>query len=98
MPNPVANQAITVGPAAYAKLQVLLPNQTSDPGKFFTNNTGRVGSPNSVAAGTFVTATGNAVDAFFNLINFSGNILSFTTRDGTSQGAPATLAFRTATH
>ena len=79
--NPSVSQAIAVSPAAYSKLQVLLPNQVSDPGKPFSDPLGRIGTPNSVEAGSFVTATVNAVDKYFNLISTIIDTVNFTTSD-----------------
>jgi hypothetical protein len=97
--TPTVTLGITVSPALYSKLQVLLPVQTPDPGKPISDPQGRIGTPNSVSAGSFVTATVNAVDAFFNLINTISNSVTFTTSDVAAppQGN-ATLASGTANH
>jgi len=91
------SQAIAVSPGAYSKLQVLMPNQVSDPGKPNSDLLGRIGSPNSVGSGNAVSATVNAVDKYFNLVNTVANGLTFTVTDGTVQTG-ATLAAGTVNH
>ena len=48
---------------AAAKLQVLLPGETADPG----SRTGKTGAPPGSTAGAHVTVTVNAVDAYWNV-------------------------------
>ncbi len=91
------SQSITVLPAAYSKIQVLLPSQVSDPGKPNSDPLGRIGLPNSAGAGNPVTATVNAVDKYFNLVNTITSTLTFTVTDGTAQ-TTATLAAGTVNH
>jgi hypothetical protein len=91
------SQAIAVSPAAYFKLQVLMPNQVSDPGKPNSDPLGRIGLPNSVESGNSVMTTVNAVDKYFNLVNTVANGLTFTVTDGTVQTA-GTLAAGTDSH
>jgi hypothetical protein len=76
-----ANAPITIAPAAYAKLQVLLPGQTTDPGRPIGDPLGRNNNPTTVTAGNPVIATANAVDNWFNLISTIANPVSFTTND-----------------
>src|SRR6185369_3761021 len=45
------NGPVSVAPAAYAALQVLLPGETSDPGRPLGNPSGKTGSPASTGAG-----------------------------------------------
>jgi hypothetical protein len=100
MPSSSASVTITVQPAAYSQLQVLFPNQVTDPGKPNSNSTGHTGTPNSVVAGNFVTTTVNAVDAYFNLVASAPNdTVTFTTSDAAApaQGS-AILASGTLTH
>src|SRR5437667_3718368 len=56
---------IVVSAAAFAKLQVLAPGETTAPGTV----TGKSGTASSQTAGAAFSVTVNAVDAFWNLIN-----------------------------
>src|SRR5437867_8027793 len=56
---------IVVSPAAFAKLQLLVPGETAAPG----TPTGKTGTPTARTAGTAFNVTVNAVDALWNLIN-----------------------------
>lgn len=66
--------AVTAGPAE--QLQVLMPGETAAPGTV----TGKSGVPDTLTAGTTVSVTINAVDAYWNLASSTLRIL-FTSSD-----------------
>ncbi|MHA8071868.1 invasin domain 3-containing protein [Aquirufa ecclesiirivi] len=70
-----ASVGYVVGPVA--KLQVLMPGETADPG----SATGKTGSPTSQVAGSNTTVTVNAVDAWWNKITASTPTVVITTSD-----------------
>src|SRR4029077_3756251 len=55
----------TVNPGAFAKLQLLVPGESADPG----SATGKTGSPSARTAGTSFSVTVNAVDANWNVVS-----------------------------
>ncbi|HTC22560.1 MAG TPA: T9SS type A sorting domain-containing protein, partial [bacterium] len=93
-PSVSLSAAITAGP--YAKLQVLVPDQSPDPGRPISDPAGIIGSPDAVLAGNPEPVTVRAVDADFNLVNIGGHSVSFATSDRPGQGT-ATMAAGTAT-
>src|SRR5207247_5283605 len=56
---------IVVSPAAFAKLQLLMPGETAAPG----SASGKTGTPTAYTAGTPSNVTVNAVDNFWNTVN-----------------------------
>ncbi|MHA8056751.1 beta strand repeat-containing protein, partial [Aquirufa nivalisilvae] len=70
-----ASVGYVVGPVA--KLQVLMPGETADPG----SATGKTGTPTDQAAGSNTTVTVNAVDAWWNKITASTPTVVITTSD-----------------
>jgi len=54
---------IVVSPAAFTKLQLLVPGETTSPG----SASGKTGTPTARTAGTAFNVTVNAVDAYWNL-------------------------------
>lgn len=69
--------AVTVNAGAFAKLQILMPGETADPG----SATGKTGSPNAQTAGTAFSVTVNAVDDCWNLVNTVTDIVGITSSD-----------------
>src|SRR5207248_1758303 len=61
---------IVVSAAAFAKLQLLAPGETTAPG----TASGKTGAPTSQAAGTAFSVTVNAVDANWNLVNTNDTV------------------------
>ena len=59
------SNAFTVNAGAFTKLQILVPGETAAPG----TASGRTGLPDYVAAGTPITLTVNAVDAYWNVVS-----------------------------
>jgi hypothetical protein len=59
----VTSGTIAVAPAAFSKLQLLVPGETASPG----SGSGKTGTPNAQTAGTAFNVTVNAVDNFWNL-------------------------------
>src|SRR5439155_1697542 len=72
---------ITISPAAFTKLQLLLPGETAAPG----TASGKTGTPTLRTAGTAFNVTVNAVDANWNLISTNDTVAI------TSSDANATL-------
>ncbi|MHA8104917.1 invasin domain 3-containing protein [Aquirufa nivalisilvae] len=70
-----ASVGYVVGPVA--KLQVLMPGETADPG----SATGKTGTPTDQVAGSNTTVTVNAVDAWWNKITASTPTVVITTSD-----------------
>src|SRR4029077_10259994 len=83
----------TVSPNAIATLQVLMPGESADPGRpanwsFAGDPAGKSGTPNSpIIAGAPFTATVNATDGYFNVIN-STNATVYLASDDT-YGTPS---------
>ncbi|HEY7824597.1 MAG TPA: hypothetical protein VIG24_17275, partial [Acidimicrobiia bacterium] len=63
---------------AATKLQVLLPGETAAPGSV----TGKTGTPTDDVAGSGITATVNAVDAYWNVVNDQTQTIAITSSDG----------------
>src|SRR5204862_2065706 len=55
---------IVVSPAAFSKLQLLVPGETAAPG----SASGKTGTPTSSTAATAFNITANAVDNFWNVV------------------------------
>ncbi|MBI4543961.1 MAG: Ig-like domain-containing protein, partial [Gemmatimonadetes bacterium] len=73
-----ATVQFTVSAGSFTKLQILLPGETAAAG----TSTGKTGSPSSIIAGTAMTATVNAVDANWNLVNTVTDVVAITSSDG----------------
>ncbi|WP_410222149.1 T9SS type A sorting domain-containing protein [Pedobacter sp.] len=75
--------AVTAG--AYAKIQVLLPNETAAPG----TSTGKITSGVfSTTSGSNIAVRVNAVDANWNIVN-SNNLITITSNDAAAVTPPA---------
>ncbi|MBZ1327304.1 beta strand repeat-containing protein, partial [Aquirufa aurantiipilula] len=95
-----ASVGYVVGPVA--KLQVLMPGETADPG----TATGKTGTPTDQVAGSNTTVTVNAVDAWWNKVTSSTPTVAITTSDAndthpsnaalTAGTGTFTVSFRTA--
>src|SRR5262249_3431542 len=79
--SPSTSPSIPVNAGALAKLQVLVPGETSAPG----SATGKTGTPTAQIAGSGFSVTVNAVDANWNLVNTNDTVAL------TSSDANATL-------
>src|SRR6185295_14682259 len=77
--------AITVNPAAVARLQILLPGETAAAG----TATGKTGTPASQTASVAILngIVVNAVDAFWNVVSSSTPNITLTTSDGNAMVA-----------
>src|SRR6185295_3090747 len=75
---------ITVNPATFTKLQVILPGETAKGG----TADGKDGTPNAQAAGTPFTITVRAVDAYWNVVSGIGDHVALTSTDAFA-GLPA---------
>src|SRR5947207_9326747 len=76
-----------VSPAAFAKLQLLVPGETTAPG----TGKGRTGSLTACIAGTAFNVTINAVDAFWNVVNTITDKVGVTSSDANAN-LPANVA------
>lgn len=71
---------------AFVKLQLIVPGETAAPG----TTTGKTGTPNAASAGTAFTVTVNAVDANWNIVSITDNVvLSSTDANATLPSAAA---------
>jgi autotransporter-associated beta strand protein/VCBS repeat-containing protein len=61
---------ITVGPAAFTQLQILVPGELPDPGSL----TGRTGTPTVQTANTAFNVSVNAVDAYWNITSSTDTV------------------------
>src|SRR5439155_1612314 len=68
---------IVVSPAAFAKLQLLMPGETAAPG----SASGKTGAPTALTAGTPVNVTVNAVDNLWNMTNTVTDTVGITSSD-----------------
>jgi hypothetical protein len=68
---------IVVSPAAFTKLQLLVPGETAAPG----SASGKTGTPTARTASTAFNVTVNAVDAFWNVDNSVTDTVSLTSSD-----------------
>lgn len=93
------NFAANIPPSAFARLQVLLPGETADPGRPSASPLGKTGNPSAQNAGNPVNVTVNAVDNYYNLIAGISDAVTFTTSDPSvpPQGT-AVLVSGTANH
>src|SRR5206468_972396 len=80
--NSATSVNVVVSPAAFSKLQLLVPGETAAPG----SASGKTGTPTSSTAATAFNITVNAVDNFWNVVNTITD-----TVDMTSSDANATL-------
>src|SRR5206468_4099688 len=78
---------IVVSPAAFAKLQLLVPGETAAPG----SASGKTGTPTASTAATAFNITVNAVDNFWNVVNTITDMVDISSTD-----ASATLPADTA--
>src|SRR5207248_11236346 len=78
---------IVVSPAAFAKLQLLVPGETAAPGSV----SGKTGTPTSSTAGTAFNITAKAVDNFWNGVNTITDTVGITSSDANA-GLPANAA------
>ena len=69
--------SFTVNPAAFTKLQILVPGQSAAPG----TASGLTGSATAQTTDTPLTVTVNAVDANWNLINTASDTIAITSTD-----------------
>jgi hypothetical protein len=69
--------ALTVNAGAFTKLQILLPGETAAPG----TSLGKIGTPTGQIAGTTINVTVNAVDAVWNVITNTTDVVNFTSTD-----------------
>lgn len=69
--------SITVNAGAFAKLQILAPGESADPGSV----TGKTGSATARTAGSSFNVTVNAVDASWNLVNTVSDNVGITSSD-----------------
>ncbi|MCC8425096.1 T9SS type A sorting domain-containing protein [Mucilaginibacter sp. UR6-11] len=84
----------TVNIGAFVKLQLLLPGETAAPG----TTTGKTGTPTAQTAGSSFTVTVNAVDAVWNLVTSSTDVVTFVSTDANAAlPANAPLAGGTST-
>ena len=68
---------ITVNPASYTKLQVILPGETARPG----TSDGKDGTPGDQTAGSAFPITVRAVDAYWNVVSGIGSHIAVTSTD-----------------
>jgi hypothetical protein len=78
---------VTVNTGAFAKLQLLLPGETADPG----SGTGKTGTPTALVAGVPFIVKVNAVDLAWNLVSSGTDEISITSPAGTNSDANAVL-------
>jgi hypothetical protein len=71
---------IVVSPAAFAKLQLLVPGETAAPG----SASGKTGTPASPTAGTALNITVNAVDSFWNVVNTVADTVDISSSDASA--------------
>jgi hypothetical protein len=68
---------VTVNPASYVKLQIILPGETARPG----TSDGKDGTPGNETAGTPFPITVRAVDPYWNVVSGIGDRIAFTSTD-----------------
>ncbi len=90
--TPNTGASTTVNAAAVAKLLLVVPGETVDPG----SATGKTGTPLAQLAGTAFSVTVNAVDANWNLVSSVTDTVGITTTD-TNATAVANAALVTGT-
>jgi hypothetical protein len=84
--------ALTVNIGAFTKLQILLSGETAAPG----TTLGKTGTPTPQVAGSTINVTVNAVDAVWNVITSTTDVVSFTSTDANAV-LPANTALVTGT-
>ncbi|MGF7082021.1 T9SS type A sorting domain-containing protein [Mucilaginibacter sp. UYCu711] len=84
--------AVVVGTAAFAKLQILVPGETTSPG----SGAGKTGAPTARTAGTAFTVIVNAVDAYWNKVITVTDIIHLVTTDANGV-VPADIALANGT-
>ena len=72
-----ASSSFAVAPASFARLLILVPGETSDPG----TATGKAGSPSARTAGSSFPVTVNAVDSYWNFVTATDSV-GITSSDG----------------
>src|SRR5207249_11507890 len=77
---------IAVSPAAFAKLQLLVPGEIAAPG----TATDKTGTPTAQSAGTAFNITVNAVDNFWNTVNTATDTVGITSSDANA-GLPSNV-------
>ncbi|MHB8651057.1 MAG: invasin domain 3-containing protein, partial [Gaiellaceae bacterium] len=83
---------VTFAPGAAAKLQVLMPGETANPGSV----SGKTGSPSAQTAGSSFNATVNAVDANWNVVSTVTHTVAITSSDANAT-LPANAALSSGT-
>jgi hypothetical protein len=76
-PTTGASGLITVNPATFTKLQILLPGETAKPG----TADGKDGNPSNQTAGTAFPITVRAVDAYWNVVGGINDNIAFASTD-----------------
>ncbi len=86
---------LTVNPASFTKMQILLPGETASPG----SASGKTGTPSDQTAGTGFAVTVNAVDAYWNLVTAApAHTIALTSDDiNAVMPSPASLSSGTVT-
>ncbi|MCX6120398.1 MAG: hypothetical protein NTX44_02110 [Ignavibacteriales bacterium] len=74
-----ASSALTVNPAAFAKMQLLVPGEAADPGT--PTGIGKTGTPNATTAGSSFSITANAVDTYWNTVTTITDLIGITSDD-----------------
>src|SRR5262249_44738503 len=82
--NSATSGNTTVGAAAFAGLQLLVPGETAAP----ATASGKTGAPTARTAGTAFTVTVNAVDNFLNAINSAADTVPLASTDANAALPP----------
>ena len=90
--TPNTGSATTVNAGAFAKLQLLVPGETTSPG----SATGKTGTPTARTAGTPFNVTVNAVDANWNVVSTVTDTAAITSSDANAV-LPANAALASGT-
>jgi hypothetical protein len=77
----------------FTQLQVLLPGETNAPNTL----SGKVGTPDPIHSGDFVTVTVNACDAVWNIVNVTGDTIHMDTSDNDNSIVPIDSAIGSGT-
>jgi uncharacterized protein (TIGR02597 family) len=80
------SSVVTVAPAAFSQLQILVPGQAATP----TVSPGRTGTPTAHVSGTPFNVTVNAVDAFWNFVNTATDTVGLSSSDSIASIPPNT--------
>ena len=86
------SSAVTVNPAVFTRLQLLVPGEHAAPG----TSTGKTGSPSSQRAAVPFTVTVNAVDAYWNVVGSVSHTVRITSSDAAAT-LPANAALSAGT-